>query len=136
MVLVQVLITAANNGGYFSIPISGLCSIRVLSAQGHCTGGGSTCIPFQIRSDRLVFQYSPLRFLTFLTNAQATVNIDTAFNEYNITNCELNGQILLGVVNAATGSVPVNFEYCLLSLQIERINREVDAVTNTSTPSR
>ena len=135
MVLVQILITAINNGSYFQIPISGNCSIRVLSAQGNCSAGGA-CIPFQIRSDRLSFPYSPLRYVTFLTNAQGTLNIDQAFNEYNITNCELHNQIQFQVVDATTGVAPANFQYCLLSLQIERINRTVDADTNTSIPSR
>jgi hypothetical protein len=47
----------------------------------------------------------------------------------------LNSSIILRVIDPITGVQPVNFEYCLLTLQIEQVNRQWDAVTNTSTPS-
>lgn len=135
MPLVQFLITAANNGTAIPIPFVGPCSIRVLAVQGHSTGGAAPCLPFQIQSDALIFPFSPLRFLTFLTNAHGDVTMDSGFQEYHINNCKLNSAIILQVINPITGVQPVNFEYCLLTLQIEQVNRQWDAVTNTSTPS-
>jgi hypothetical protein len=137
MPLVQFLITPANNGTSIPINFVGPCSIRVCAVQGHVTGGaGNTCLPFQIQSDALIFPFSPLRFLTFLTNSHAEISIDGGFQEYHINNCKLNSAIILNVINPITGVQPVNFEYCLLTLQIEQVNRQWDAVTNTSTPSR
>lgn len=136
MPLVQFLITPANNGAAIPINFVGPCSIRVLAVQGHVTGAvGSTCLPFQIQSDALIFPFSPLRFLTFLTNSHAEISIDGGFQEYHINNCKLNSAIILRVINPITGAQPVNFEYCLLTLQIEQVNRQWDAITNTSTPS-
>jgi len=140
MPLVQFLITPANNGTAIPIPFIGPCSIRVLAAQGHSTNGGgggaAPCLPFQIQSDALIFPFSPLRFLTFLTNAHGDITVDSGFQEYHIDNCKLNSSIILRVINPITGAEPVNFEYCLLTLQIEKVNRQWDPITNTSTPSR
>jgi hypothetical protein len=137
MPLVQFLITPANNGTSFPINFVGPCSIRVCAVQGHVTGAvGSACLPFQIQSDALIFPFSPLRFLTFLTNSHAEISIDGGFQEYHINNCKLNSAIILRVINPITGVQPVNFEFCLLTLQIEQVNRQWDAITNTSTPSR
>lgn len=135
MPLVQFLITPANNGAAIPIPFVGPCSIRVLAVQGHSTGGPAACIPFQIQSDVLVFPFSPLRFLTFLTASHAEISMDGGFQEYHINNCKLNNSIILNVINPTTGAQPAHFQYCLLTLQIEQVNRQWDAVTNTSTPS-
>lgn len=136
MPLVQFLITAANNGSSFPVMLLGPCSVRVLNVQGHFTGGASTCVPFQIQSDTLIFNYSPLRFLTFLTNPNGNLTVDSGFQEYSINNVKINNQIILRVVNPNTGAAPANFEYCLLTLQVEQLDRQWDPISNTSTPSR
>jgi hypothetical protein len=136
MPLVQFLITAANNGASFPVLFTGPASIRILSAQAHCTGGAGTSVPFQIRSDTLIFPYSPTRFFTFLTNSQATVTVDSGFQEYHINNCKVNNQMIIQVVDATTGVAPLNFQYCLLTLQVEQMDRQWNPITNTSTPSR
>jgi hypothetical protein len=136
MPLVQFLITPANNGTSFPINFVGPCSIRVCAVQGHRSGGvGNVCTPFQIQSDALIFPFSPLTYLTFLTNSHAEISIDSGFQEYHINNCKLNSSIILRVINPITGAEPANFDFCLLTLQIEQVNRQWDAITNTSTPS-
>ena len=137
MPLVQFLITAANNGSSFPVLFVGPCSIRILSVQGHVSGAvGTACLPFQIQSDTLIFPYSPTRFFTFLTNSHGDITVDSGFQEYHINNCMVNNQMILRVVNPITGAAPVNFEYCLLTLQVEQMDRQWNPITNTSTPSR
>lgn len=122
MVLVQFIITPANNDTYFTLPISGKCCIRVLNAMYHGTGSSTVSYVIQIRSDLLYFPYSPARYLTLINNPQASLNYDSSHNEYNLQNVVLQGQIRLAVVNNATGAEPANFQHCVLTLQIESIN--------------
>lgn len=122
MVLVQFIITTANNDTYFTLPISGKCCIRVLNAMYHGTGSTTVSYVIQIRSDLLYFPYSPARYLTLVNNAQASLNFDQGFKEYNLQNIVLQGQIRLAVVDNATGAQPANFQHCVLTLQIESMN--------------
>ena len=122
MVLVQFIITAANNDTYFTIPISGKCCIRVLHAAYHNTGGATTSYLVQLRSDLLLFPYSPARYLTIMTQPTGNTTFDASHNEYNLQNVVLQGQIRLAVVDYATGAAPANFQHYLLTLQIESIN--------------
>jgi hypothetical protein len=126
MVLVQVLITPTalpgNNDTDFVIPISGKCSIRVLSMVYHGTEANTNSRVIQLKSDILYFPYSPLKYLTMVSNPSGTLNYDTAYQEYNLQNVVLQGQIRLAVVDKATGLEPATFQWCLVSLQIEHIN--------------
>lgn len=122
MVLVQVLINTSNNDSNFVIPISGKCSIRVLNMVYHGTEASTNSRVIQLRSDILYFPYSPLKYLTMISNPSGSLSYDTAFQEYNLQNVVLQGQIRLAVVDNATGSQPATFQWCLLTLQIEKIN--------------
>lgn len=122
MVLVQFIITAANNDTYFTVPISGKCCIRVLNAAYHNTGGATTSYVVQLRSDLLIFPYSPARYLTLVSLPTGTMNYDQGHMEYNLQNVVLQGQIRLAVVDYATGAQPANFQHYLLTLQIESMN--------------
>lgn len=128
MVLVQVLITPKAGGGTtandqnFVIPISGKCSIRVLSMVYHSTEASTNSRVIQLRSDILYFPYSPLKYLTMISNPSATLNYDNAYQEYNLQNVVLQGQVRLAVTDNTTGLEPTTFQWCLVSLQIEKIN--------------
>jgi len=122
MVLVQFIINAANNDTYFTLPISGKCSIRVLNVAYHATEANTNARMVQLRSDLLLFPYSPVRYLTILSNPQATLNYDQGFQEYNLQNIVLQGQIRLAVVDWATGAQPATFQWMLVTLQIESMN--------------
>jgi hypothetical protein len=128
MVLVQVLITPSAGGGptandtNFVIPVSGKCSIRVLSMVYHATEANTNSRVIQLRSDILYFPYSPLKYLTMISNPSGTLNYDTAYQEYNLQNVVLQGQIRLAVIDNTTGLEPTTFQWCLVSLQIEHIN--------------
>jgi hypothetical protein len=122
MVLVQFIITTANNDSYFTLPVSGKCSIRVLNASYHATEANTNSRMIQIRSDLLLFPYSPARYLTLISNSSANMNYDQGHLEYNLQNVVLQGQIRLAVVDNATGAQPATFQHCLLTLQIESMN--------------
>ena len=122
MVLVQVLIDTTNNNTRFVIPVSGKCSIRVLSMVYHATEASTNSRVIQLSSDILYFPYSPLKYLTMVSNPSGTLNYDTAYSEYNLQNVVLQGQIGFHVIDRATGAQPTTFQWCLVSLQIEHIN--------------
>lgn len=122
MVLVQFIITPANNDTYFALPVSGKCCIRVLNAMYHATEANTNSRVVQIRSDLLMFPYSPARFLTLVTNPQASISYDQGHLEYNLQNVVLQGQLRLAVVDNATGAQPATFQHCVITLQIESMN--------------
>ena len=130
MVLVQILITPAAGGlstasGKFQVvPISGKCSIRVLAISYHDTADAGTNRVIQIVSDNLYFAYSPLRYLTVMSNVAAYASVDQSLHDYHLKNQQLNGQLQLSVIDRATGAEPVNFTNCLISLDIEQIDKE------------
>jgi len=128
MVLVQFVLTSANNGTDFIVPISGKCSIRVLSVDYHQSGGGGgggTSRVVQLQSDVLFFPYSPARFLTWLSIASNSVSVDNSHKEYSIY-ATIPGKINLRLVDPATGAEPANFDFCVVSLACEMLNRDFD----------
>ena len=121
MVLVQFLITSSNNNTMFPVPISGKCCIRVLNMVYHSTGANTICEAIQLQSDALVFPYSPLRYLTLISNPSAALNYDQGYVEYNLQNVVLNGQIWFNVLQS-NGSAATNFDKLLVTLEIEKMN--------------
>ena len=130
MVLVQIYITPAggglstDNGKFQVVPITGKCSIRVLNMVYHDTALATSHRLIQVVSDNLYFPYSPHRYLSMLSNPVATLNYDVSRNEYHLKDQTLNGQLQLQVIDKATGAEPVNFTDCLISLEIEQIDKE------------
>ena len=129
MVLCQIYITPGGtalptaNGKYQVVPVTGKCSIRVLNMVYHDTAGANTHRLIQLVSDNLVFPYSPCRYLSLISNPVATLNYDVSYRDYSLYNTVLNGQLLLQVIDNATGVEPVNFTECLVSLDIEMIDK-------------
>ena len=138
--LVQILITNTSNGGtaptgsYYTIPISGKCCIRVLGVQYHSNDAGSTARVLQIQSDALVANYSPLRWFSWINNGQSTVSIDSSHREYHFQNVVLNGNIFLKLVDQAGTALSSTYQ-CVLSLEIECINKEFDSTNLEVTAS-
>lgn len=124
MVLAQFVITPANNGSFFPVGISGLCSLRVLSYSHHDTGAAPRVI--QVVSEQLVFPYSPARHFTVMTNQHSTHTTDGSNDgSYHLINVVLNGGLTLNVINQATGAEPAGFTFGLLTLSIDEINRNM-----------
>jgi len=130
MVFVQILITPAgtalstSSGKFQVVPVTGVCSIRVLAVSYHDTAGAGTNRVIQIVSDNLYFPYSPLRYLTLMSNVAAYASIDQSLYEYHLKNQRVNGQLQLQVIDKATGAEPVGFTNCLITLDIEQIDKE------------
>ena len=124
MVLAQFIVTSANNNTYHPIGITGKCSIRVLGIQ-YSDDKKQDDMVIQIDSDALFFPYSPARYLTFLSAPHGSIAIDQGRHDYHLCNVELNGKIRLNVIDRATGLTPANFSFCILSLSIEAINRNL-----------
>ena len=138
--LVQILITNTSNGGtsptgaYYTIPISGKCCIRVLGVQYHSNDGGTVSRVLQIESDALVANYSPLRWFSWINNGQSTVSIDSSHREYHFQNVVLNGNIFLKLVDQSGTALSASYQ-CILSLEIECINKEFDSTNLEVTAS-
>ena len=130
MVLVQILITPAgsslttSSGKFQVVPITGICSIRVLAVSYHDTSAATTNRVIQIVSDNLYFPYSPLRYLTLMSNVAGYASIDQSLHDYHLKNQRVNGQLQLQVIDKATGVEPVGFTNCLITLDIEQIDKE------------
>lgn len=126
MVLAQFLITKdAGNNKAFVVPVSGKCSIRVLKIDYFDSDNTHHCFPIQIQSDILFFPYSSTRYLTFLSHPSHASTMDSGFKEYNLY-ATIPGKIQLNVVDALTGAQPDDFEYCVLTLELEQLNRDFD----------
>jgi len=128
MVLVQIYINAQNNGTYFTVPVTGKASVRVLGVQYH--DSGTTNRVLQLQSDNLYFPYSTQRYLSWMcmptSITQANVCIDMSRDAYHLTNQLFNGLLYLKVVQqfSQDGSVlPATFNV-LLSLDFEFIDEE------------
>lgn len=126
MVLVQFIITSATNNQTQAIGISGKCSIRVLGVQYHDTAAGTVSRVIQLQSDALYFPYSPARYLTWVSNNAGQLQLDNSRQEYHLQNVALNGQILLNIVDRATGTTPANFQWAVVSLDIEKLNKDFE----------
>jgi hypothetical protein len=138
MVLVQILVSsvALNNNTEFVVPVSGKCSIRVLHVAFHHVEANTNSRNIQIRSDSLYFPWSPTRYITFITNPQANQAFDSGLVEYHLQNVVLQGKIGINVVQATGSALPDGEWSLLLTMQIEKINDEFNALTNTTHPSR
>lgn len=126
MVLVQIIVTAANNNTRFTVPIAGKCSLRVLGIEyGDSENVGHNSRIIQIQSDMLYFPYSPAKYITFMGHERGRMNFDDSQGGFHLTNVDINSGILLNVIDTATGVAPANFIGLVLSLSIEEINRNV-----------
>lgn len=124
--LAQLLVTSATNNASFTIPISGKCSIQVLSAVYHSSEANTNSRVLSLESDSLIAPYSPLRYITMVSNPQGTLNFDSNIREYNFQNIVLNGQLLLNLVEYSTKASPPGTWHFLLTLEVEAINQQFD----------
>jgi len=138
MVLVQILATSvgSQNNIDFVVPVSGKCSIRVLHVAFHHTEANTNSRNIQIRSDLLYFPWSPTRYITFISNPSSNQQYDSGLAEYHLQNVVLQGKVGINIVQSDGSALPAGTWSCLLTMQIEKINDEFNALTNTTTPSR
>lgn len=135
MVLVQILVTDTTNNENYVVPISGKCSIRVLSAVYHSNEANTNARVVQVRSDILQFPYSPMKWLTLISNPQATLNYDQGHLEYSVNNIVLQGQLGLNAVQSDGSALPGTWRL-LITLQVEMIGEEFKVNQQFGYPSR
>jgi hypothetical protein len=128
MTILQLIIVPAaaaapafgfKNNNRIPIPVFGVCSIKVVNIQYHDTGAAGTAHVVQIRSDVLTAPKSPCPFITFLDKPSTIVNFENGVKEYSYERVVVNGGLTINIVSAISGNEPVNFQYCVLTLQIE-----------------
>lgn len=122
MVLVQIYLDTTNNNTYQTVPVFGKCSVRVLGVQYHSNNGAA--VTLQLRSDQLIFQYSPTRYLTFVAYGSG-MNFDNSHVEYHINNIVFNGRIHFNLIDMDTGVQPVHMHTAVITLDIEKIGQDV-----------
>jgi hypothetical protein len=130
MVLVQVLITAANNGTYFTVPVIGKASVRVVGIQYIDKTSTAYSRVLRLRSDNLLFNYSPQVYLTFISQASASaganISFDVSNKDYHMKDSTFNGNLFLTLeqlYSSGGDALPAIF-YCLVNLDVEQIDRE------------
>ena len=122
MPIAQIWINSvlANNNTYINVPAYGLFNIKVLSVSYHSTDVAGTRKVIQLQSDKLISPQSPLRFITFINNAQSEHTYDSGLGN-SFERIDLNGKILINVFDLTnTASPPANFTDCLLTLQLDQ----------------
>lgn len=107
-----------NNNGRIPVPIYGVCSVKLINVQYHATGAANNYI-VQVRSDVLYAPKSPSPYLSFVNSPSVNVNFENGLKEYSYERVTINGGLTINIVNAATGAEPANFQYCVITLQIE-----------------
>ena len=119
--LIQLIVEAATNGTYLTIPFSGTCNIQLLGYQYHSTNNASNLV-IEIRSDILRFNNSQTPHFSFLNNYSSSGNIDNSTSGFHLRGVQLNGQIQIAVVNRSTGASPTGFTGLVLNLDVEEIS--------------
>lgn len=121
MVLVQILMTS-ENPTTFTLPVSGVCDIKVLGAQAHYTDANTRSRVIEFQSDALYLPFSPQKYPCILTNGVGTVTFDSSIEGYHIIDARINGQITVAPItkiNAGSGTTGV-FTGAILTLDIHK----------------
>jgi hypothetical protein len=123
MVFVQFNVPVARNNTYFDVPCYGICDIIVVSLQYHESGAATKRI-LELHSDMIRFPHSSTQYLTWCINPTINLNFSSGTDIVpSIKNADLNGKILIQVIDRATGATPVNMTDFILTLEITELNK-------------
>lgn len=123
MVFCQIVVPVASNNTYFDVPCYGLCDIIIVGLQYHETGAVTKRI-LELRSDVLRFPSSQSQFLTWCINPTINLNFSSGTDIVpSIKRADLNGKILINVIEKSTGVAPANMTDFILTLEISEVNR-------------
>lgn len=120
MVLVQIYVSSALNNTYINVPLYGVYDINVCNVSYH--DQPVLAHPMEIHSDILKFPNSTQPYLMFI-NAPSSSTTYTAGADrmLSIPRCELNGRILINLIDKTTGVQPVGMQYLLITLEVSKI---------------
>ena len=123
MVFVQIVVPVASNNTYFNVPCYGLCDIIIVNLQYHESGAATKRI-LELRSDVLRFPSSQSQFLTWCINPTINLNFSSGTDIVpSIKRADLNGKILINVIEKSTGLEPANMTDFILTLEVSEVNR-------------
>jgi len=123
MVFVQINVPLASNNTYFDVPCFGICDIIIVGLQYHETGAATKRV-LEMRSDVLRFPSSQSQFLTWVINPTISLNFSSGTDIIpSIKRADLNGKILINIIEKSTGIAPANMTDFILSLEISEVNR-------------
>jgi hypothetical protein len=113
MVFVQVLVNSANVNLY-PIGIHGNKTIKLIGLFHH-QANGNAFYNVRLQSNSLVFPYGNCRNITYMIK-----NNDVNFYNFEDLkfNCNLNGNLEIGVYDVATNAALANFGHLILYLEI------------------
>jgi hypothetical protein len=116
MVLVQIYVTAALNGGYFDVPLYGTFDVNLLNVCYH--DAPVLARPMLIQSDILRVPNSQQQGIMFINAPSSnTTYSGGADRMLSFPNCDFNGKVLIKLIDKTTGVAPVGFEYLLITLE-------------------
>tara|TARA_R110000868_G_scaffold129239_1_gene337803 strand:- start:1 stop:378 length:378 start_codon:yes stop_codon:yes gene_type:complete len=123
MVFCQIVVPVASNNTYFDVPCYGLCDIIIVNLQYHESGAATKRI-LELRSDVLRFPSSQSQFLTWCINPTINLNFSSGTDIVpSIKRADLNGKILINVIEKSTGVAPANMTDFILTLEVSEVNR-------------
>jgi len=123
MVFVQINVPVASNNTYFNVPCFGICDIIVINLQYHETGAATKRV-LEMRSDVLRFPSSQSQFLTWIINPTINLNFSSGTDVIpSIKRADLNGKILINIIEKSTGVEPANMTDFIVTLEISEVNR-------------
>tara|TARA_R110002126_G_scaffold114618_1_gene253202 strand:+ start:2561 stop:2935 length:375 start_codon:yes stop_codon:yes gene_type:complete len=122
-VFCQIVVPVASNNTYFDVPCYGLCDIIIVNLQYHESGAATKRI-LELRSDVLRFPSSQSQFLTWCINPTINLNFSSGTDIVpSIKRADLNGKILINVIEKSTGVAPANMTDFILTLEVSEVNR-------------
>lgn len=120
MPIAQFLVKSSdlNALGIATLPFNyhGKYNIQLLSLQYH-DGGVNTSRLIQLVSDDLYLINSPAKYITFITNPHANINIDSS-TKFNFDCITLKGFLNIQPIDVSTGTTPAGFTNLVLTMQI------------------
>jgi hypothetical protein len=116
MVLVQIYVTSATNGGYFDLPLYGTYDVNLLNVSYH--DAPVLARPMLIQSDILRCPNSNVQGIMFV-NAPSSSTTYSAGAERMVSfpNCDFNGKVLINVIDRTTNVAPVGMQFLLITLE-------------------
>lgn len=117
--LVQIVIdNDALNGTYFSLPMRGKASVKILSIETH---GAQQHSFLQLRSDILTLPFSSRPFFTWFVEPQYSHIIDSSSSaQYHFNNIDMQGKMFIQV-EELDGTKPGGLK-CVINMSIEKLN--------------
>lgn len=123
MVFCQINCPVALNNTYFDVPCYGICDIIIVGLQYHETGANTKRI-LELRSDHLRFPHSNTQNLTWCINPTISLNFSSGTDIVpSIKRADLNGKILINVIEKSTGVAPANMTDFIITLEITELNK-------------